>query len=180
MATPIPTPLDSAEAPDEVQRLIVAFRDIMTDTMVDRLAATAEGALALIDRLNDPETRNAVHTSIDRFTELHRIGALDTLFECALLVHAMRSSMTDSIVDRLSTFVEQMANTLGSDAMVGCADDVLCALESAAAATPKESAKGGLFATIALMSKPESQQSLQFLLNFGEALRRSQERSGRN
>jgi uncharacterized protein YjgD (DUF1641 family) len=177
MATPITTPLDAAAAPDEMQRLVVALRDILTDSMVERFAATAEGALAVVDRLNEPETRDAVHMLIDRLTEMHRIGALDTLFETALLLHAMRSAATDSIVDRLFSFVEQTANTLGSDAMAACADDVLRSLEGAVAATPKEPKSGGVFSTLALLSKPESQQSLQFLLNFGNALRRSQEKT---
>lgn len=172
MATPITTPTTGDNAPDEVQRMLLALREALTDSMVERLATTAGVALEVVDRLNDEDTRDAVHTIIDRITEFHRIGALDTLFETVLLLHAMRSAATDSIVERLFVFVEQMANTLGSDAMVQCADDALSALDSAAAETAKNPATGGMFSMLSLMSKPESQQTLQFLLKFGEALRK--------
>lgn len=180
MATPLTTPSDLIDSADEMQRMILALREAMTDSMVERLATTAGVALEVVDRLNDEDTRDAVHTIIDRVTEFHRIGALDTLFETVLLMHAMRSAATDSIVERLFAFMEQMANTLGSEAMTQCADDVLCSLETAAAETAKAPASGGVFATLSMLSKPESQQSLQFLLKFGEALRQSHHASCNN
>lgn len=177
MATPMTTPLDG-DAPDEMQRVILALREALTDSMVERLATTAGVALEVVDRLNEQDTRDAVHSIIDRITEFHRLGALDTLFETVLLIHAMRSAATDSIVERLFAFVEQSANTLGSDAMVQTADDVLVSLESAARETAKTPASGGIFSMLSLMSKPESQQTLQFLLKFGEGLQRAQSGSG--
>lgn len=174
MATPITTPIERDDINDEMQRVLMALREALTDSMVERLASTAGVALEVVDRLNDEETRDAVHTIIDRITEFHRIGALDTLFETVLVLHAMRSAATDSIVERLFTFVEHLANTFGSDAMVQCAEDVLNSLDHAAAETAKSPAGGGLLSMISLMTKPESQQTLQFLLKFGEALRGSQ------
>jgi len=52
------------------------------------------------------------------------------------------------------------------------------ACDHAAAETAKSPAGGGLLSMISLMTKPESQQTLQFLLKFGEALRGSQAASG--
>jgi uncharacterized protein YjgD (DUF1641 family) len=164
-------------APDEMQRVIVALRDALTDSMVERLATTAGVALEVIDRLNEKETRDAVHTIIDRITEFHRIGALDTLFETVLLLHAMRSAATDSIVERLFSFIEQTANTLGTDAVAQCADNVMMSLEQAAKESAQAPQSGGVWSTISLLAKPESQQSLQFLLKFGEVLRRAQTES---
>jgi len=162
-------PAGSASA--EVDRFVGAARDALTDRMVERLATTGGAALEVVDRLNDPETLEAVHSVIDKMTELHRIGALDTLFQTIGLIHAARSAATDSIVDRLAGFVEQSINTLGSDEMQNCASDVLQALETATAETEKNDSQGGLFATMSLLGKPESQQSLYFLLKVGEALR---------
>jgi uncharacterized protein YjgD (DUF1641 family) len=160
---------------DEIQRLMLAAREALTDNMVERLAETGGAALEIVDRLNDADTRAAVHAIFDRLTEFHQIGALDTLFETVLMLHAARSAATDSIVERLAAFVEQMANSFGSDDLAECAQDLVQALNSAARETAQHEAKGGMWATLAMLGKPETQQSLYFLLKMGEALRRSQE-----
>jgi uncharacterized protein YjgD (DUF1641 family) len=174
MATPITSAAENANSSDEMQRLMLAMREALTDSMVERLASTAGVALEVVDRLNKDETRDAIHTIFDRLTEFHRIGALDTLFETVLLLHAVRSAATDNIVERLFGFVEQAANTIGSEAMLQCADDVLTSLEHAAQEVDAEPAKGGLLSTISLLSKPESQQTIVFLLKFAAALQQSQ------
>lgn len=158
---------------DELRRLLLVLSDALTDTMVERLATTTGAALEVVDRLNEEDTRVAIHSIIDRLTELHRIGALDTLFETVLLVHAMRSAATDSIVDRLFGIVEQALNTFGSESMLQAADDVLSALDKASTHDAAEPAKGGIMAMIAMLSKPEAQQTLQFLLKFGAELNKS-------
>lgn len=163
--------------PAELDRVLTAARDALTDSMVERLASTSGAALEIVDRLSDPDTLDAVHTIIDKVTEFHRIGALDTLFQTIMVIHAARSATTDSIVERLAAFVEQSINTLGSDEMAQCAVDLVEALEIAKTETAQNPPKGGLLATVSLMSKPESQQSLYFLLKMGEALSRG--RGGR-
>ncbi len=176
MATPITqAATDSGDTTEEVQRLVQGMRDALTDTMVERLATTAGAALEVVDRLNEDDTRAAVHDVIDKLGELHRAGAIDTLFETVLLMHAMRSAVTDSIVDRLFAFVETAANTLGSDEMTTLVDDVFASLHEAGEKTAAAPTAGGLRATLSLLTKPESQRSLQFLLNFGDALRRHQD-----
>lgn len=176
MATPMTTPVDGG-TPDEIQRVVLALREALTDSMVERLATTAGVALEVVDRLNEEDTRDAVHSIIDRITEFHRLGALDTLFETVLLVHAMRSAATDNIVERLFMFIEQAACALDNEAMVQCADSVVQSLEDAATESANAPASGGIFSMLSLMSKPESQQTLQFLLKFGESLQRAQGRS---
>jgi len=153
------------------------MREALTDTMVERLATTAGAALEVVDRLNEEDTRAAVHDVIDKLGELHRAGAIETLFETVLLIHAMRSAVTDSIVDRLFAFVEHAANTLGSDEMTELVGDVFTSLNEAGEKTAATPAPGGLMSTLSLLTKPESQRSLQFLLNFGDALRRHQDAS---
>lgn len=176
MATPITAAATgSGDTNEELQRLVQGMREALTDTMVERLATTAGAALEVVDRLNEEDTRAAVHDVIDKLGELHRAGAIDTLFETVLLIHAMRSAVTDSIVDRLFAFVEHAANTLGSDDMTALVDDVFTSLREAGEKTSASPAQGGLFSTVSLLTKPESQRSLQFLLNFGDALRRHQD-----
>jgi uncharacterized protein YjgD (DUF1641 family) len=160
--------------PNEMERLTVAVREALTDSMVERLSVTSANALELLDRLNDETTRDAVHGVIDRVVELHRIGALQTLFDMVALLHAVRSASTDNIVERLFGFVEHLLNTVGSEEMAQMADNMRHSMIEAVVETDGMPAKGGLFSAISLLSKPESQRSLQFLLAFSEKLRQSQ------
>lgn len=165
------TDTTSSNADDiEVQRLVTAAREALTDSMVERLAGTGANVLEIVDRLNDEDTREAVHTVLRRLTELHRTGALDTLFDLVVLLHAVKDASTDNIVERLFGFVERMANTLASEDMAELADSTRAAFKDAAAKTAGAPPSGGLFSTLGLLSKPESQRSLQFLLNFGASL----------
>lgn len=155
---------------DETARLILAAREALTDAMVERLAVTGSNALEIVDRLNDEATRDAIHTALDRLTDLHRIGALDTLFDLVAILHASKAASTDSIVERLFAFFEQMVNTLGSDNLSRFADGATSAMEDAVRETAEAKPSGGMWSTLSLMSKPESQKSLMFLLSLGKHL----------
>ncbi len=157
---------------DELARLTIAAREALTDSMVERLAVTGANALELIDRLNDEDTSAAVHALIDRVTELHKVGALDTVCDTLMLVHAMRNALTDNMVERLFTFFEQMINTVGNEAMGELAQSTRLAVEAAAEETARTTPRGGVFAMLSMLSKPEAQRSLAFLLAFGEKLQR--------
>jgi uncharacterized protein YjgD (DUF1641 family) len=157
---------------DETARLILAAREALTDTMVDRIAVTASNALEVIDRLNDDTTKDAIHTALDRLTDLHRIGALDTLFDLVAIIHASKSASTDNIVDRLFGFFEQMVNTLGSDNLSRFAEEATGAMEDAVRETADVKPSGGMLSTLSLLSKPESQKSIIFLLSLAENLQK--------
>ncbi|MCT8973819.1 hypothetical protein [Microbaculum marinisediminis] len=162
---------DSNNPPaDEMARLTLAIREALTDSMVERLAITGGSAFELVDRLNDEQTSEAVHGLLDRLTELHKVGALDTLFELVLLMHAARNASTDNIVERMFMFFEQMINTVGNEAMGTLAENTREALEEAAEEAARKPAKGGMLATVSMLSKPEAQKSLAFLLAFSEKL----------
>jgi len=157
---------------DELARLTLAAREALTDTMVERLAVSGANTLELIDRLNDEGTSAALHALIDRLTELHEVGAIDTLCDTLMMVHALRNALTDNMVERLFAFFEQMINTVGNEAMGELAQNTRVAFEAAAEETAQAAPRGGLFAMVAMLSKPEAQRSLAFLLAFGEKLQR--------
>ena len=152
---------------DEIARLSLAAREALTDSMVERIAATSANALELVDRLNDEQTNAAVHKMLDRLTEAHRLGALDTLFDLLTLFHAARDAATDNILDRL---FEQMINTVGNEEMGMLAENTRNALEDAAEETEKMAPRAGLMAMLSMLSKPETQRSLAFLLAFSGKL----------
>jgi len=157
---------------DEMARLTLAAREALTDTMVERLAVTAANALELIDRLNDESTSAALHALIDRLTELHKVGAIDTLCDTLMMLHAARNALTDNMVERLFTFFEQMINTVGNEAMGELAQSTRLAFESAVEESAQTPPRGGLLAMLSMLSKPETQRSLAFLLAFGDKLQR--------
>lgn len=157
---------------DETARLILALREALTDSMVERLAVTGSNALEVVDRLNDETTRDAIHAVLNRVTELHRIGALDTLFDMVGIIHASKSASTDAIVERMFAFVEQMMNTFGSDNLSRLADGAAEAMEDAVHETREAKPTGGLFSTLSMLSKPESQKSLLFLLSVAKNLQK--------
>ena len=55
----------------------------------------------------DEETREAFMSLISNITEMHKSGAMDTLFEIVSLLHAMKSAMTDNMLERLFTQAEK-------------------------------------------------------------------------
>jgi uncharacterized protein YjgD (DUF1641 family) len=158
------------EPMDEIARLSTAAREALTDSMVERLATTGANALEVLDRLNDEGTGAAIHALIDRLTELHKLGAMDTLFDFVTLLHAARNASTDNIVERLFTSFEQMINTVGNEDMGRLAQNTRDAIDDAAAEAERMPTRSGLLATLSLLSKPEAQRSLMFLLSFGARL----------
>jgi uncharacterized protein YjgD (DUF1641 family) len=163
----------SNQPPDEMTRLTVAAREALTDSMIERLAMLGGNAMELLDRLNDPDTSAAVHSMIDRVTELHKVGALDTVCDLALALHAARNALTDSMVERLFMFAESMINTVGNEAMGELAENTRSAFEAAAKETAQAKPRGGMLAMLQMLSKPEAQRSLAFLLAFSDKLQRS-------
>jgi uncharacterized protein YjgD (DUF1641 family) len=155
----------------EMERLSLAAREALTDNMIERLAMLGGNAMELLDRLNDPTTNEAVHNLVDRLTQLHKVGAIDSVCDLALTLHAARNALTDNIVERLFMFLESMVNTVGNEAMGELAENTRLALEEAAQETSKAAPpKGGVMSTLSLLSKPETQRTLAFLLAFSSKL----------
>ncbi|HJP22477.1 MAG TPA: hypothetical protein QF861_13065 [Alphaproteobacteria bacterium] len=163
---------------DEVSRLMQAAGDALTDSMVERLSITVSNALEVVDKLNDEDTKDAILTALDRLGELHRIGALGTLFDTVALLHAARSASTDNIVERLFTFIEHMLNTVGNENLASLVDDARMALDEAVEETANRPVSGGMLATLSMLGKPECQRALQFMLCFTDKLQSRQRDQG--
>jgi uncharacterized protein YjgD (DUF1641 family) len=181
MATPTPIPdqagPDVSDTRHEVDLLVHAFRESLTDNIVERLATTATTVLGITDRLNNEDTADAVHGVIDKLTDLHKLGALDTLYECVLAIHAVREAMTDNIIERGVVYIERITNTVGSDVLLDCIDDVLTALEKASTKSASDNG-GGALSTFWLLLKPESQQTIRFMLRFGSEFSQTRKTEG--
>lgn len=160
-------------APEGVDRLVTAATEAMTDQMVERLSTTAGNSLEILDRLNDEETRDAIHCVIDQLTALHKNGGLIPLFETLHLINAIRNALTDSMVERLALFAEHMINNLANEDVATLACQAQRAMSAAVDDVGKTpAAPGGLMATVRMVSQPETQEALRFLLAFAGRLKK--------
>lgn len=155
---------------DELTRAGIAIREALTDQMVERFVATGSNAMELLDRLNDEATHAAVHSLVDRLVDVHKAGALDTAFDMVMATHAVRNAMTDQMIERLVCYVEHMLTNVANEDVGNLVHDARSAFSESAAEVALNPAKGGLMGTLALLTKPETQRSLQFLLTFAGKL----------
>lgn len=159
-------------------RLVEAATEAMTDGMVERLSITGANALEVVDRLNDDNTKEAVMNIIDRVTELQRSGALNTLFDLVVLLHGVRSALTDSMVERLVMWMEHMVTNVANEDVADLAGHMVGAIRDAAQQTEDAPASGGMFATLSMLSKPETQKSLNFLLGVATNIQKCATKKG--
>ncbi len=163
-----------ANAPEELDRLIAAASEAMTDQMLGRLTETLGNGMELLDRLNDEDTRSAVHSLLDELTVLHRTGGLTATFELLHMLAALRNAMSDSMVERLSIFVEHMMTNLANEEVADLAHATKEAVNEAVRESADYAAPGGIMATIKMLGDPKTQASIVFLRTLAENLRKSE------
>lgn len=157
---------------DELAQLVQGARNALCDSMVERLAVTAGNGLEVLDKLNDPDVRAGINTLLDGIGAMQRNGALETLLDTVQLIHGARRAACDSMIDRAFSFIEHMANNLGTEDLATLAHEAKGAMEDAIAECSIPASSPGLMGTIKMLSKPETQESLRFMLSFSCALRR--------
>ncbi len=93
---------ESTQAVDvEVERVIAAARDALSDDMVGRLAASAGSTMELLDQVN----RAGLARAIPALTELVNNGDLDRLAKLARVYGASEDALTDDMIGRLTQTV---------------------------------------------------------------------------
>ena len=156
--------------------ILHAARSATTDSIIERLFGFVERLLGAIDdeeifdRLGNPVTRDAILTILDRMTELHRIGGLGTAFDTLSFIHAARSAATDGMVERLAGLGEQALGILDNESLATTAGNLGEAMDDAGEQVAAQTFKGGLFSTLGMLAKPETQRSLQYLITIGQKL----------
>ncbi|MDE2360195.1 MAG: DUF1641 domain-containing protein [Betaproteobacteria bacterium] len=184
----------------EIQRVIAAARDSLTDEMVTRLAATAGETLTLLDQVN----RAGLASALPVLTRMVDNGDLERLSQLARLYSSAQDALTDEMVSRLAETVGNGLSLLDR-ASRGGAENVVRMLESlqasgalerlstmlpqlierlsmvqdllqsvddaAAASRAAQPSAGGLGGLWRLLRDPESQDTLRFLLAVGKQLR---------
>lgn len=147
--------------------------DSMTDSMVDRISTTMVNALEIVDKVNQPDIKEGLLTLLDAIGNMHRTGVMQTAIDAVYLIHGARSAANDSIVERLFIFMEHMLNNFATEDLATLAHEAKGAMEDAldsCGGIPQGG--GGLLGTIRMMSKPETQEALRFMLAFSCSLRK--------
>jgi len=165
--------MTSSANPDlmnDFARGIQGVTDALSDQMVERLATAAGNVAEIADRLNEPDTRDAVHTLLDELTRLHNAGGLVSMFELVHMINAARNAMTDGIVERLAGFTEHMVTNVANEETADLFQTFHAALAEAQQKSAAQAAPGGIMSAMRLLSAPETQRSLQFLLAFAQGL----------
>jgi uncharacterized protein YjgD (DUF1641 family) len=190
---------------EEMERVVAAARDSLTDEMVARLAGTATDAMDIIDRVN----RSGLSAAIPTLAEMVNNGDLDRLAKVARVYASAEDALTDemvgrlaetmaegmSLLDRLSRggagrMIEMMARLESSGALERIAQSLprllermemfeamLSALDRASAAAEKAPRSAGGFGGLwSLLRDPDNQDALRFLIGLGKEMRAGAQR----
>jgi len=85
----------------EVERVVAAARDALTDEMVTRLASTAGDAVELMDQVN----RAGLSRAIPALAQMVNNGDIERLSQLARLYSSAQDALTDEMVTRLSVAI---------------------------------------------------------------------------
>ena len=95
-------PLEKPRSVDvEIERVIAAAHDALTDEMVSRLASTASDAIDLMDQVN----RAGLSRAIPALAEMVNNGDLNRLVKLARVYGSAEDALTDEMVGRLTETV---------------------------------------------------------------------------
>lgn len=159
-------------AVEELAQVAQGVRNALCDSMVERLSTTAGNTLEIVDKLNDPDVRAGIGALLDGIGAMQRNGAIETLLDTVQTLHAIRRASSDSMVERAFSFIEHMANNLGTEDLATLAHEAKAAMEDALDHCAIPAASGGLFGTMKMLTQPETQEALRFMLAFSCSLRK--------
>ena len=112
---------------------------------------------------------------ISKINELHRTGGMETLFEFVSLLHAMRSAASDKLVERTLQAAVRTTDVLTDEETLSLVEDVRDSIRSASISEKEKSL--GFLSSFKLLTKPESRQTIAFLIRFASELeKRTSER----
>jgi uncharacterized protein YjgD (DUF1641 family) len=192
---------DAKSISTEVERVMSAARDALTDEMVSRMATTAADAAELLDQVN----RAGLVRAIPALAEMVNNGDLDRMIKLVRVYSSAEDALSDEMVGRLTDTIGNGLSLLdrfsrgGAEHVVKMLEGLQTsgALERTATMLPqladrlatvqevlmsvdaaaKESraaapTSGGVSGLWHMMRDPETQDTLRFLLAVGKQLRK--------
>jgi hypothetical protein len=182
----------------EIERLIAAGRDSLTDEMVGRLAGSAAEALDLVDKAG----RAGLSKAIPALSEMVNNGDLERLVQVARVYHAAQDALTDEMIGRIAEtlgegmslldrvnrsgfwrLVEVVERLESTGALERIAETLpkllerldmmgglLACMEDAASKTKEQPVSGGFGSLWRIMTDEKAVRSLQFMINMSEQM----------
>lgn len=184
----------------EVESLMRAARDSVSDDMIARLVDSASQALDLLDQVN----RSGVGDALPAVAEMVRTGDLQRVTRYARMLGAAEDAVTDDMIGRFAALageatmmvdglnrsgvtklidlLDQMNNSGALDRIAAKLPALVdnlemienmftCLAEASKEAKNAPAPGGGIFALLAMMRDPENQKALQFFLAVGRRMR---------
>ena len=108
-------------------------------------------------------------------TIMHTTGSLGTVFEAAQIFEAARAAMTDEMIERLYHTIEVMANNLATPEIAELARNTEMSFYEAARRCDSDKGPKSMIGLMRLLLKPETMQTLNLLLAFGNEMRQRME-----
>jgi uncharacterized protein YjgD (DUF1641 family) len=186
----------------EVEGLMRAARDSVTDDMIARLADSAGQAMDILDRIN----RSGVADALPAIAAMVRNRDLERLTHYARMMGAAEDAVTDDMLERFATLAGEATmvvdrlnrsgvtkvidlldqlNTSGAlerivqklPAVVDNIDliekSLTCMAEASKEVKSAQPPGGGIMPLLSMMRDPENQKALQFFLALGRRLRQA-------
>ena len=186
----------------EIEGLLRAARDSVSDDMIGRLTETASQAMDLLDRVN----RSGVADALPAISEMVRTGDLERIARYARVMGAAEDAVTDDMIGRFATLageatmmvdrlntsgVTKLIDLLGQMNSTGALDRIAqklpalvdnlelierlfgCLAEASKEVKDAPAPGGGLLPLLAMMRDPENQKALQFFMAVGRRMRTS-------
>ena len=186
----------------ELERVMQAAKDSVTDDMVSRIAENGAQALDLLDRLN----RSGIDRALPVLTRLVENGDLQRIVDIARTVAAAEDAMNDDMVGRVAQMgaealsVIDRLNRSGVERLIDILDklnnsgslDILadklprmiahiemidqlagCLTQGSQDAKALPPPPGGIMAMMRIMGDAENQAALQFMMSIGKRMRAS-------
>jgi hypothetical protein len=186
----------------EVERVIAAARDALTDEMIARLTDAVSGGLSLIDQVQRAGLERAIPPLVELVDngDLHRLTKLARLYSSAedAVTEEMVGRMSEtvgnglSLLDRLSrgggerivAMLERLENSGALEKMAATLPRILerleqihsmleCIEHAVAESEKMPRAAGGAGGLWRMMKDPETQDTLNFLMLLGKQMRTS-------
>jgi uncharacterized protein YjgD (DUF1641 family) len=189
----------NANGSTEIEHLVRAANDALTDDMVTRIAQTAADGMDLIDQVN----RSGLNRALPAITSLVENGDLDRLVRLARVYGSAEDALTDDMIGRLAEAVGDGLTTLdrfnrgGAGKLVGILErmeasgsldrlaemlprlvdrmgqieKLLIALEAADTSFVRsEKPAGGAGGIFKLLMDKDNQDALRYLMSLGRSL----------
>ena len=182
----------------EMERVIAAARDSLTDEMVGRLAGSAAEALDLMDKAG----RAGLAKAIPALAEMVHNGDLERLAQITRVYHAAQDALTDEMIGRLAEtlgegmslldrvnrsgfwrLVEVMEKLESTGALERIATTLpmlverldmvagmLHCMENAAVKAKEQPASGGIGNMWSMMTSEKTARALQFLVEMSDQM----------